>query len=106
AFPVAFSTITLQNHTKLEGASSGFALPRGIEAPLAARDEDPRLREWARLQRRYVAGPEQPSFLHLTDGGVSDNTGARAFWVALRREDGFLRRLVESGRVKKLVLIH
>jgi NTE family protein len=50
-------------------------------------------------------GPEAPAYLHLTDGGVADNTGVRALWVALRREDGFLRRAVETGRVKKLVVI-
>lgn len=105
AFPLAFSTITVRNHTHLEGPSQGFVMPRALEAPLEHREDDPRLHEWARHQRRYVVGPEPPSYLHLTDGGIGDNTGVRALWVALRREDGFLRRAIEAGRVKKLVVI-
>jgi|SRR5579883_814961 len=35
----------------------------------------------------------------------ADNTGVRAIWTALRREDGFLRKLVLRGAVKKLIVL-
>jgi NTE family protein len=104
AFPFAFSTITVQNHSRLEGTPPGFALPAGVADAVSAADDDPRLAAWGRHEALY-AGAKGPSYLHLTDGGVADNTGVRALWVALRRSDGFLRRRIEEGRTKKLVII-
>jgi hypothetical protein len=104
AFPFAFSTITLRNHSRLDGPSPGFELPAGCREALAAREKDPRLYEWGRHQARYAA-PDGPSYLHLSDGGLSDNSGARAIWAALRRSDGFLRRRIDSGQVRRLVVI-
>ncbi|HZU99218.1 MAG TPA: patatin-like phospholipase family protein [Planctomycetota bacterium] len=103
ALPFAFSAITLRNHTQLEGPVPGFELPAAIHSALVG--DDRRLHEWARLEARYVQGPDAPRYLHLCDGGTADNTGVRAIWTALRREDGFLRKLVLRGAVKKLIVL-
>ena len=104
AFPFLLSTITVQNHTKREGPPPGFSLPPGIRSALDSEDDDPRLAAWARHQARYT-DPKGPPYLHLTDGGIADNTGLRALWVAMRRPDGFLRQRIERGGLERLVVI-
>jgi predicted acylesterase/phospholipase RssA len=98
ALPFLMSTVTVVNHS-----TGPTELPRGIKDALAP-GADRRLREWARLQALYASGDEH-RFIHLTDGGVTDNTGVRALWTQLRRSDGLLRERIESGAVKKLVVI-
>lgn len=101
AVPVVIAPLTIWNY----GMPQGTAVPRGIADALARGREDPRLERWARGLARYYEKKERPSWHHLADGGVADNSGARAIWAELRRTDGFLRKLIESGRVERLVVV-
>lgn len=84
AVPVIFSPITLENH-------SGCEYPEEINARQAASRND----ELALGNRKYQNKDQYP-FLHLVDGGISDNLGIRSllhvisennnnFWDVLSR---------------------
>lgn len=77
AAPIVLSPITLWNHAPVAGAGCGeplMRLERG--GPGATPAAALHLAEADRLRAVGTAGLERP-FLHLLDGGLSDNIGAR-----------------------------
>lgn len=71
AVPAALSPVTLNNY----GGTCGFVPPRWVTDPALQTNSRVRLR--ARELRSYLNSVERP-YLHLVDGGVSDNLGLRA----------------------------
>jgi NTE family protein len=89
AVPVVFPALTLKNYA----GSCGYARPPWLDEALHDRRGAPRRFYNARIVQAYLdAGKRR--YVHLVDGGISDNLGVRAFldtmitaggaWNALR----------------------
>ncbi|MCP9447709.1 MAG: patatin-like phospholipase family protein [Nitrospira sp.] len=99
AFPFLLSPITLKNYPHVE-----FQLPKDYQAGLHDYDDNRRRYYWAKNRTIYLDDEQYP-YLHLMDGGLSDNIGLRPIEAAYRRTGGFIRRLINEGRIEKLVII-
>lgn len=104
AFPFLLSPITLKNYPHAQG----FSTPKDIEKGLDNYDYNRRLWHWAFHANEYLNKHEHP-YVHLMDGGLSDNIGMRIIENVYRRSGGFIRQRVNSGNkksgIKKLVFI-
>jgi NTE family protein len=91
AVPVVLSPVTFDNY----GGSCGSATPAWLQ-PFVGTDDPPRPAARAirslRAQQAFGDGAQRP-FLHLVDGGVSDNVGMRAVLEALE----IFEALYEAG---------
>jgi NTE family protein len=73
AVPLLFTPITLRNY----GGTCGYKLPAGFEAMLKGRTISERQFYLANNIAVYLDSRKKP-YIHLVDGGVSDNLGLRA----------------------------
>jgi len=73
AVPGVLSPITLKNHA----GTCGYEEPEWLRSALGSRDQDRRRYRLARTLSQYLDAKERP-WVHLVDGGVSDNLGLRA----------------------------
>ena len=109
AFPIVFPPVTLTNYPK----KCGRELPAWVdqlltpdpdlEPPRAPADVNPpgyalaaNWKSYAQRSLRYV---------HLSDGGLSDNIGLRAPYNALSVDQWGLREAINTGRIERLVFI-
>ncbi len=101
AFPGLLTPITLHNHAD----ECGYQVPQGLANALRDRWSNP---------RRYMAAWEQASYLldphpyvHVIDGGVSDNIGLRGPFYALTSNDSpwSLVNKMNNGEVQNVVVI-
>lgn len=99
AFPFLLSPITLKNYPHDQ-----FKLPKDYQLGLDDYNDNRRRYYWARNRAMYVNDAELP-YLHLMDGGLSDNIGLRPIEAAYRRTSGFIRKLVNDGKIEKFVVI-
>lgn len=102
AVPVALSPITLRSHH----VAPAFDLPEWIAAELASPEYHSLSWQQAN-QLTYYTDPEHCGYVHLVDGGVTDNLGVRPI-LAPRREamnDLSVRQMVDPDRVRRLLLI-
>lgn len=101
-FPVAFPALTFNNY----GGSCNYRTPEWVEN--AAFDLQTNPPRYARAQtlRAYENAKERP-YLHLLDGGVSDNIGLRGPLTRIRSTDPpfSILRLLNTGRISHLVVI-
>ncbi len=74
AVPVVFPALTLKNYA----GTCGYARPPWLEEALQARREHPRRFYNASIMQGYLDA-EKRRYIHLVDGGISDNLGVRAF---------------------------
>ena len=72
AVPVVFPTLILENYA----GRCGYEEPDWLEEALEARKTQPRRYHIASTMRAYSDSDEHP-YLHLVDGGISDNLGVR-----------------------------
>jgi NTE family protein len=108
AFPFLLSPITLQNYPQ----AKEFSVPKDIGNGLKNYDYNRRLWHWALRKNEYLNKEERP-FVHLMDGGLSDNIGMRAFENVYRRSGGFIRERMniaqnnpnQGNGIKKLIFI-
>jgi len=118
AFPVLLSPLTLDRHPP----AAGFIEPRWVELALGDMQNNPERYRRAVQVRSYLAD-NQRRYLHLLDGGLSDNLGVRGMWQRVMSSDkiiGFghekrfrgldlMRRLQvaadEPGHIDRLVVI-
>ncbi len=105
AVPVVLSPVTFNNY----GGSCGYEFPPWVQDILAIDDHK---RPAGRPLERYhdmaaFADGENRPYLHLVDGGVSDNIGVRGVLDAL--EEAFVSRAFATERgflqMRKLVII-
>ena len=107
AFPFLLSPVTVESFPTPPGA----ALPADIENGLRTRGGNWAWYTWARDRVDFVnvspAGGEPPprKFLHLLDGGLSDNLGLRSIVDAYARSTGFIGQRINAGHIKRLVVI-
>jgi NTE family protein len=97
AFPYLLTPISLKNYPVAEAYSE----PWWYKKALAPKD-------W--ISERYNAAKnlgvyldKENRYIHLMDGGLSDNIGARAILDAFDR--GFIRTRITQGTIRQLVLI-
>jgi predicted acylesterase/phospholipase RssA len=99
AFPFLLSPISLKNHPQ----AAAYVQPEEYQNALKSYAANPRRYVAARNRVAYLDKARRP-FVHLMDGGLSDNIGLRAIENAYRRTDGFIRTRMD-GRIRKLVII-
>ncbi len=99
AVPILLSPMTLQNH-----AGECATPPQALHGSTSA--DDYRSRLLALSAQSYRNAKERP-FIHLVDGGVSDNTGARLMLDRLLAGGSMASSFQDSppGSIRRLVLI-
>jgi NTE family protein len=100
AVPGLLTPITLNNYA----GHCGYELPAWIARP--PQPGDGRWRLHAQELRQYLDSTNRP-FLHVVDGGVSDNLGIRAVLDGIHalREQEELRQGINVRRVRRVVLL-
>lgn len=102
AAPLLLTPVTLQNHAGVAGEVQSTFLPE-TDSDLSL---SPREREVRQLMRSYTDASERP-FIHLVDGGLSDNLGLRSLMDASLLQGGLgeLAERIGMPPAQKLVLI-
>ena len=101
-FPIAFTPMTVNNYA----GTCGYREPAWMEeASKDLLDNPPRFNR-ARIARAYLNKDER-AYIHLLDGGVSDNIGLRSVLVALGSKDlpWNLPNKMNQSKIKKIVVI-
>ena len=99
AFPFLLSPITLKNYPH-----RGFEVPKDYLRGLDDYETNRRRYYWAKNRMIYMDDDKFP-YLHLMDGGLGDNIGLRPIEAAYQRTSGFIRKLVNEGKIEKFVVI-
>ena len=99
AFPFLLSPITVWTYPARLSDPMRTLLDRALQ------DRETNLFRytWARSHQDLMTTGEK--YIHLLDGGLADNIGARAIINAFARESGFIRRRMNNGQIKRLVVI-
>ena len=106
AFPGLLTPLTYQNYA----GGCDYQEPEWVTLALTEpRGDSERLRKAEQQRSYYHVDQWNPRkvFLHLVDGGVSDNIGLRNIIYALQTTDPSysIQRLINNGKIKKLVII-
>ena len=83
AVPVLLSPVTLQNFA----GRCAFQAPEWMAQALKSRTSDPRRYQAAQALASYMNAKERP-YIHLVDGGISDNLGMRALLESVSAAGG------------------
>jgi NTE family protein len=97
AFPYLLTPISLKNHP----LAKDYKTPWWYQGALKPADWNTERYNAAKNLSVYLN--KQNQFIHLMDGGLSDNIGARAVLDAFDR--GFIRTRINQGAIRHLVLI-
>lgn len=102
AFPILLSPITIKNHRDRPGYEEPLWITTGIE------DADVNYGRFkmATIARSYQNATNRP-YIHLIDGGISDNIGLRGPSQSLFSTDGgdSILRKIDQRKIKKMVFI-
>ncbi len=99
AFPFLLSPVTLKNYPHAQ-----FQLPKDYAMGLKDYADNRRRYYWARNRAMYADDAALP-YVHLMDGGLSDNIGLRAVQAAHQHTSGFIRKLINDGAIETFVVI-
>lgn len=97
AFPYLLTPLSLVNYP----LAKGYTPPWWYQGALAPKDWTSERYNAAKNLKVYL--DKENAYVHLMDGGLSDNIGARAVLDAFDR--GFIRRRINRGVIQKLVFI-
>lgn len=102
AFPILLSPLTLKNH--ISGAD--YIEPIWVTTGLQDSDENSRRFKIASIARTYEDATNRP-YIHLLDGGISDNIGLRGPAHALLSTDGqdSILRKINLRKIKRIAVI-
>lgn len=102
AFPIAFTPLTLKNYGK---AACGYQACDWVENAAHDLDNNPQLYDLAKTWRSYEDAERRP-YIHLSDGGLSDNIGLRAIETGIfsSRSLGVLAK-VNYRAIERIVII-
>ena len=104
AFPGPFTPIVLKNYA----GKCGFKEPRWIQEAVSQRDTASREYHTAKRMHEYFDG-ESKQFIHLIDGGVSDNLGVRGpteIVAVMGGEKSFEEMHMEKPRRFALIVVN
>ncbi len=102
AFPPLLSALTIENH----GSHCGYVPPEWVTKSVKERWGNRELYRMANVVMGYTNVAARP-YVHLTDGGVSDNIGARNIMRALSLPEAEipLVDMVQSGKIQRMLLV-
>lgn len=102
AVPLIFTPITLTNRA----GNCNYPVPEWVESGLFEKTSNPRRHRLAQIWSRYLNQAEHP-YIHLLDGGLSDNLGLRAIMDQVIIHDGLINMLNNHALngVRRIVLI-
>jgi len=102
AVPVLFTPVTLENHA----GGCGYRPPALPDLAGRPTEEAARLRAMARTRDSYLDASRR-QFIHLIDGGISDNLGLRGVYERVLAEGGVVPALRALGKTgaRNLVVI-
>jgi NTE family protein len=100
AFPILLKPVSVENLADAPGFRVPGAIVHGLDPHTYY--EERRRYTWAKNQLAYTDKDRHP-YVHLMDGGLADNIGLRAVADEYRR--GFIRRRLNDGKIKHLVII-
>lgn len=105
AVPLIFSPLTLNNH----GGHCGYRLPPRIRQAIELDSEklqNQTRREFARNLRLYENSHERP-YIHLLDGGLTDNLGLRSLLDMTEiYPENLLYQQLRKEHIRKIVIIN
>ncbi|WP_051148480.1 patatin-like phospholipase family protein [Desulfospira joergensenii] len=101
AFPFLLSPVSYKNHPK----SQGFYVNKDISNGFKDKYDGPNPRRyiWANNQYIYHADKPKHPYVHLMDGGLSDNIGVRYLADNFNRSSGFIYQ--RKTAIKELAVI-
>jgi NTE family protein len=101
AFPILLSPVSYKNYP----TSRGFELSKDMENALKDKYNGPNPRRyiWAFDQSIYHTNKEEHPYLHLMDGGLSDNIGVRYIAENFNHSSGFLFQ--RKTAINELIII-
>ena len=99
AFPFLLSPVSLRSYPP----PAGFSPPEEYRQALGDRELNVPRYDWAQHRMSLLAAG--PKWVHLVDGGLSDNIGLRAIMRSYEAGTGFIGRRINDGRIKRLVII-
>ena len=97
AFPYLLTPISLKNYPLAQGYTAPWWYKNALTPKNWITDR------FNAAKNLSVYLDKENSYIHLMDGGLSDNIGARAILDAFDR--GFIRTRINQGTIKQLVLI-
>jgi NTE family protein len=97
AVPIAFRTVVLKNHA----GECGFDVGKRLENSAA----DPQFAESLRNRVTALQDTKTNAYLHLVDGGISDNLGLRSLLDRVNYMGGIVKSLNVLGHPPKDVLV-
>lgn len=102
AFPVALSPITLKNFRPCDAVNQPTWLRGALRTDWYL---DPPRVAWARTASAYADGRKK--FVHLLDGGISDNLGVSEPYRMLTSDDTqvSLKQNIFDGKIRKIIFI-
>jgi NTE family protein len=100
AVPVVFNGVSLKNRA----GTCGFSVPAPIEDALDEARTAPRRYFIARIAMSYLDREKRP-YVHLVDGGISDNLGLRSPLDNVILAGGLQKRLATIGAETPLAIV-
>jgi predicted acylesterase/phospholipase RssA len=104
AFPVLLTPLTLRNYSA--DPCRGYETPEWLGNALKSTDQ-PRRAALARNLLSYRDHAKERPFVHLLDGGLSDNIGLRGPYIALSGQDSAwsVYSKINAGKVRRVLVI-
>lgn len=99
AFPFLLSPVTMWSYPGPYSERLRLDVARALE------DRETNLfrYRWARNMQDLTT--RATKYIHLLDGGLADNVGARPIINAFSRERGFVRRRMNNGQIRRFVVL-
>lgn len=106
AVPLIFSPLTLNNH----GGTCGYTLPQRLQHLLDNDSDNHSLRSQTRrelsAQRRAYENSAERPYIHLLDGGLTDNLGLRSLLDTTELyPENLLQQQMRAQKVRNIVII-
>ncbi|HAJ92052.1 MAG TPA: patatin [Gammaproteobacteria bacterium] len=100
AVPVAFNPVSLENHAGCE-----YEEPAWVKAAIDYSKDNKRLRNALKGYKTYKDKDKRP-YIHLVDGGITDNLGVRTLYERIEAAGGALNAFKDSDtRLPEYIII-
>jgi len=104
AVPVAFTPVTLENHADCKPKDNLQKQEWQDYYAAAGTSDNPRVRALSEGINSYF-DEENRRFIHLVDGGVTDNLGIRALYDNIEYAGGVLQAVKRLGHMPRFIII-